>query len=64
MHRMMTPAVIATALLLALPAQAQKDELVIGIGQFPTGFPKWLKGVRPTGHQFPSTLWVEQWTAG
>lgn len=38
MHRMMTPAVIATALLLALPAQAQKDELVIGIGQFPTGF--------------------------
>ena len=38
MHRMMTPAAIATALLLALPAQAQRDELVIGIGQFPTGF--------------------------
>lgn len=39
MHRMMTPAVCAAAaLLLALPAQAQKDELVIGIGQFPTGF--------------------------
>lgn len=25
--------------------------------------PKWLKGVRPTGHQFPSTLWVEEWSA-
>jgi peptide/nickel transport system substrate-binding protein len=23
--------------------------------------PKNLKGVRPTGHQFPSTLWVEDW---
>lgn len=23
--------------------------------------PKWLAGVRPTGHQFPSTLWVEEW---
>ena len=23
--------------------------------------PKWLKGVRPTGHQFSSSLWVEQW---
>ena len=29
----------------------------------PFVLPKWLKGVRPTGHQFPSTLWVEQWTA-
>lgn len=25
--------------------------------------PKWLKGVRPTGHQFTSTSWVEEWTA-
>ena len=23
--------------------------------------PKWLKGVRPTGHQFTSTLWIEDW---
>ncbi len=23
--------------------------------------PSWLVGVRPTGHQFPSTLWVEEW---
>jgi peptide/nickel transport system substrate-binding protein len=25
--------------------------------------PKWLKGVRPTGHQYPTTLWVEDWRA-
>ena len=25
--------------------------------------PKWLKGVRPTGHQYLSSLWVEQWHA-
>lgn len=25
--------------------------------------PKWLKGVRPTGHQYFSTNWVEQWRA-
>lgn len=24
--------------------------------------PKWLKGVRPTGHQYPSTGWIEEWT--
>ncbi len=24
--------------------------------------PKWLSGVRPTGHQDPTTLWVEEWT--
>ncbi len=24
--------------------------------------PKWLQGVTPTGHQNPSTLWVEDWT--
>ena len=23
--------------------------------------PQWLDGVRPTGHQYPSTLWVEEW---
>ena len=23
--------------------------------------PKWLKGLRPTGHQYPSTYWVEEW---
>ena len=27
-------------------------------------WPKWLDGIRPTGHMFPSTLWVEQWGAG
>lgn len=25
--------------------------------------PKWLKGIVPTGHQFPTTLWVEDWRA-
>lgn len=23
--------------------------------------PAWLKGLRPTGHQYPSTNWVEEW---
>ena len=23
--------------------------------------PKWLTGLRPTGHQFPSSFWVEEW---
>ncbi len=23
--------------------------------------PTWLKGVRPTGHQYASTLWIEDW---
>ncbi|WNJ98736.1 peptide ABC transporter substrate-binding protein [Thalassospiraceae bacterium LMO-JJ14] len=23
--------------------------------------PKWLSGLEPTGHQFPPTLWVENW---
>lgn len=23
--------------------------------------PKWLKGVRPTGHQFSTSLWIEDW---
>ena len=25
--------------------------------------PKWLSGVTPTGHQYPSTLWIENWKA-
>ncbi len=25
--------------------------------------PKWLKGLRPTGHQYTTTLWVEEWYA-
>jgi peptide/nickel transport system substrate-binding protein len=25
--------------------------------------PKWLKGVEPTGHQYPTTLWIENWRA-
>jgi len=29
----------------------------------PYVFPKWLKGVRPTGHQYPTTLWIEEWRA-
>ena len=24
--------------------------------------PKWLKGVRPTGNQSPSTLWITEWS--
>lgn len=24
-------------------------------------WPRWLSGVRPTGHLNPSTLWVEEW---
>ena len=23
--------------------------------------PKWLKGIRPTGHQFSTSLWIEEW---
>jgi len=25
--------------------------------------PKWLAGLTPTGHQYPSTLWIEDWRA-
>ena len=25
--------------------------------------PKWLSDITPTGHQYPSTLWIETWTA-
>lgn len=24
-------------------------------------FPHWLKGIEPTGHQYPTSLWVENW---
>ena len=24
--------------------------------------PKWLTGVKPTGHQYPTTYWVEHWS--
>jgi len=27
-------------------------------------YPKWLTGVVPTGNQFPTTLWVEDWKVG
>ncbi len=27
----------------------------------PFVLPPWLKGLVPTGHQYPSTLWVENW---
>jgi peptide/nickel transport system substrate-binding protein len=27
----------------------------------PYVLPKWLSGVEPTGHQYPSSLWVENW---
>ena len=26
--------------------------------------PRWLKGIRPTGHLNSSSLWVEEWHAG
>jgi len=36
----------------ALPLYFRADAYVL---------PKWLKEVTPTGHQYPSTLWIEQW---
>ena len=38
----------------ALPLYFRADPYVI---------PKWLEGVRPTGHLAPATLWVEEWRA-
>ena len=38
----------------ALPLYFRAEPFVI---------PKWLKGIEPTGHQYPSTLWVEDWKA-
>jgi peptide/nickel transport system substrate-binding protein len=37
--------------------------LPLYFASFPYVTPKWLTGIRPTGNQFPSTLWVEQWRA-
>lgn len=39
----------------AIPLFFQADAFVL---------PKWLKGVEPTGHQYPTTLWVETWRPG
>ncbi|UEM18638.1 peptide ABC transporter substrate-binding protein [Skermanella mucosa] len=36
----------------ALPLYFRSDSYIM---------PPWLEGVRPTGHQYPSTLWIEQW---
>ncbi len=30
----------------------------------PFVLPKWLEGVEPTGHQYPSTYWIENWRPG
>lgn len=38
----------------ALPLYFRADPYIL---------PKWLKGVVPTGHQYTSALWVEQWRA-
>ena len=38
----------------ALPLYFRADAFIL---------PKWLKGVRPTGHQYPSSLEIEKWTA-
>lgn len=38
----------------ALPLYFRADAYIL---------PRWLKGVEPTGHQFPTTLWVERWRA-
>ncbi len=37
----------------ALPLFYRADPFIV---------PVWLAGVTPTGHQHPSTLWVENWT--
>jgi peptide/nickel transport system substrate-binding protein len=29
----------------------------------PYVLPTWLTGVEPTGHQYPTTLWIENWRA-
>lgn len=29
----------------------------------PYAFPSWLKGVRPTGHDVTTTMWIEEWHA-
>ena len=37
--------------------------LPLYFGSNPYVIPQWLKGIRPTGHQAVTTLWVEQWRA-
>ena len=36
----------------ALPLFFRADSFIL---------PPWLEGVEPTGHQYPTTLWVETW---
>lgn len=38
----------------ALPLYFRADSFIL---------PTWLTGVTPTGHQYPSTLWIENWRA-
>ena len=38
----------------SLPLYFRSDSFIL---------PKWLKGVRPTGNQSPSTLWITEWSA-
>ncbi len=38
----------------ALPLFFRADSFIL---------PPWLEGVEPTGHQYPTTLWVETWRA-
>ncbi len=38
----------------SLPLYFRSDSFIL---------PKWLKGVHPTGNQYPTTLWITDWTA-
>ncbi|MGE0260982.1 MAG: peptide ABC transporter substrate-binding protein, partial [Alphaproteobacteria bacterium] len=38
----------------SLPLYFRSDSFIL---------PKWLSGVRPTGNQSPSTLWITEWSA-
>lgn len=38
----------------SLPLYFRSDSFIL---------PKWLKGLRPTGNQSPSTLWITEWSA-
>jgi peptide/nickel transport system substrate-binding protein len=38
----------------ALPLYFRSDTFIL---------PKWLSGVRPTGNQYPTTLWITDWSA-
>jgi peptide/nickel transport system substrate-binding protein len=40
---------------------AEVPSLPLYIRADPAILPRWLKGLRPTGHANPSTLWVEDW---